>query len=71
LEANADIEAKDDTGQTPMDYALARTINSVYASQETTHILLKAGAVFEQRHWDASPPSFREQYPQYAPSPAT
>jgi ankyrin repeat protein len=75
LEANADIEAKDDTGQTPMDYALARTsgytINSVYASQETIHILLKAGAVFEQRHWDASPLSFREQYPQYAPSPAT
>jgi ankyrin repeat protein len=75
LEANADIEAKDDNGQTPFDYALARTteftINSVYLSQETIHILLKAGAVFEQRHWDASPPWFREENPQYAPSTAT
>jgi len=75
LEANADIEAKDDTGQTPLDYALARlseyTIRRGPFSQEPIHLLLKAGAVFEQRHWDASPPSFREQYPQYAPSPAT
>jgi hypothetical protein len=88
LEANADMEAKDDTGQTPLDCALERArgfeiimssgecyhseyFSRGYFGRETIHLLLEAGAVFEQRHWDASPPSFREQYPQYAPSPAT
>ncbi|KAH8784690.1 ankyrin repeat-containing domain protein [Hyaloscypha finlandica] len=70
LEANADIEAKDDTGRTPLDLAIGGEDGAIFNSL-TTPLLLEAGAVVEQRRWDAFPPWFREQYPQYAPSPAT
>lgn len=68
LEANADIEAIDGIGQTPLDIAIGGIFQF---NQTTTHLLLEAGAVVEQRHWNAIPLWFRERYPQYAPSTAT
>ncbi|KAH8781755.1 ankyrin repeat-containing domain protein [Hyaloscypha sp. PMI_1271] len=70
LEANADIEAKDDTGRTPLDHAI-RGEDGVTFISLTTPLLLEAGAVLEQRQWDAIPRWFREENPQYAPSTAT
>jgi ankyrin repeat protein len=70
LEANADIEAKDGTGRTPLDNAIEGKWGFPFHPM-TTHLLLEAGAVVEQRHWDAIPQGFREWNPQYAPSTAT
>jgi ankyrin repeat protein len=70
LEANADIEAEDDTGRTPLDNAIGGR-RGLLCNPTTTLFLLEAGAVVEQRHWDAIPRWFRERYPQYAPSTAT
>jgi ankyrin repeat protein len=70
LEANADIEVKDDTGRTPLDNAIGGEDGSTF-NPITTHFLLEAGAAVEQRHWDRIPRWFQEQIPQYAPSTAT
>jgi ankyrin repeat protein len=70
LEANADIEAKDGIGRTPLDDAIGGRHGRPF-NQTTTRLLLEAGAVVEQHHWDAIPRWFRKENPQYAPSTAT
>jgi ankyrin repeat protein len=46
LEANANIEAKDDTGQTPLDHAIG---DGFHIHSAAPYLLLEAGAVVEQR----------------------
>jgi ankyrin repeat protein len=71
LRANADVDAKDLIGDTPLSYAIGiSTYHGPKAFNDTTtKLLLEAGATVEQRHWDAMSLWFREQNAKYAPTP--
>jgi ankyrin repeat protein len=67
LKANADVNAKDELGRTPLSFAVGTILASRIFNEATTKLLLEAGATVEQHRWDAMPPAFREQNAKYAP----
>lgn len=68
LEANADVNLKDDEGHVPLSYAVGIVSFHIgICNEETTKLLLEAGAIVEQRHWDATPWWFREQHCKFNP----
>jgi ankyrin repeat protein len=72
LEGNADVEAKDSSGCTPLSYAIGRGSKCFWKSRSfnevTTKLLLEAGATVSLKDWYAMPLCFREQNAKYAPT---
>ncbi len=73
LEANANVDAKDGFGETPLSHTIGIGLSASWTSpgfnQATNQLLLEAGATVEQCHWDATPHWFQEQNARYAPIP--
>ncbi|PMD41905.1 ankyrin [Hyaloscypha variabilis F] len=67
LKANADVNAKDWKGFTPLSHAVGLSFWGPF-HETNTSLLLEAGATVEQVHWDAMPIWFQKQYEKYAPS---
>lgn len=72
LEGNADVEAKNSSGYTPLSYAIGRGPKYFWESgpfnEVTTKLLLEAGATVSLRDWYTIPRWFRVQNAKYAPT---
>ncbi|PQE22078.1 ankyrin repeat domain-containing protein [Rutstroemia sp. NJR-2017a BVV2] len=72
LDANAEVEAMDSGGRTPLSFAIGRIWSAAEYSAErfhdqTTKLLLEAGAKFSPEDWVFLPPDRREQFADYCP----
>jgi ankyrin repeat protein len=75
LDANAEVEAMDRDGRTPLSFAIGRIWStSKYSAEsfhdQTTKLLLEAGAKFSPEHWVFLPPDRQEQFADYCPMPS-